>query len=93
MFDNLPLWLNSVMCFVCINTCSYKPNRKNITQEQLSAKLRNVLLTPARFGNRRNNDITPNCTTKNKTNMADIYTGAHAHSPSQWKLHSGTGYC
>ena len=80
----LCLWTsgpNSVMCVVCIDTCSYKANRKNITREEHSAKVVNVLLTSARLRNRRNNDVTPNCAAITKTNMADIYTDAHVNFP------------
>ena len=72
------------MCVMCIDICSYKLNRKNITRDQHSEKVRNVLLTHAWQGNRRNNDIILNC--KNKY-------GEHLHRcafafPGQWKLHS-----
>ena len=30
----------------------------------------------------RNNDVTPNCATITTTNVADIYTDAHAHFPN-----------
>ena len=72
------------MCGVCVNTCFCKPNQKTITREQHSAKLGNVL-TPIRLGNRRTNDITPNCATITKTNMADIYTDARAHNHDSGK--------
>ena len=75
----LPSGPYSVMCSVCVDTCSRIPNGKNITLEQHSAKLGYVFLTPALKGNRRNNDVTPICATVTTTNMANIYKDAHAH--------------
>ena len=82
----LTLWLNSVMCGVCVDKCSFQPNRKNISQEQRLAKLGNVLLTHPPLGNRRNNDIIHTCPTVTTTNKADIYKDACA-LPRQWKVY------
>ena len=73
---------NSVMCGMCIHTCSFKPNRKNISQEQHLAKLGNVLLTPPPLRNRRNNDAIHTCGTVTTTNMAECVL------PRQWKVYS-----
>ena len=71
----------SVMCGVCVDTCSCKPN-ENMSREQHSAKLRNVLLTPVLW-NRRNNDVIHICTTITTTNLQRC----PCTLPRQWKVH------
>ena len=81
----LPIIHMGLMCGLSIDTCFFKPNWKNISLEQHSAKPKNVLLTPPQPWNRRNNDFIHTCGTVTTTNMTDFYKDARAHYPHSGK--------